>query len=121
MTLTIGTREVPLPLVSNGVLRADFNDLCAKALGAADYLKIAETFSVVMLENIPKLSKAKNNEAKRFVTLIDALYESKTVLIAAAEAEPEKLYETGAGAFEFERTASRLREMQSADWGSVDL
>ena len=121
MQLTVGSRQVGLPQVSNGVLRASFAELCGKALGAADYLKIAESFRVVFLENIPKLSKAKNNEAKRFVTLIDALYEAQVVLIASAADEPEKLYETGAGAFEFERTASRLREMQSADWGAVEL
>ena len=72
----------------------------------------------MIITNIPKLSKANNNEAKRFVTLIVALYEAKVKLIASAADAPEKLYTDGAGAFEFERTASRLREMQSADWGS---
>jgi len=117
MSLKIGTRDVDLPAVSNGVLKASFDDLCAKPLGAADYLKIAETFRVVFLTDIPKLSKARANEAKRFVTLIDALYEAGTILIASAAVTPDTLFTEGTGAFEFERTASRLAEMQSADWG----
>ncbi|MEM7240834.1 MAG: cell division protein ZapE [Pseudomonadota bacterium] len=117
MHLKIGTRDIDLPHVSNGVLRASFDDLCAKPLGAADYLKIAETFRVIFLTDIPKLSKSRANEAKRFVTLIDALYEAGTILIASAAVTPETLFTEGTGAFEFERTASRLAEMQSADWG----
>ena len=69
-----------------------------------------------MIENVPRLSRARNNEAKRFVTLVDALYEARTKLFVSAEAEPETLYLEGAGAFEFERTASRLDEMRAADW-----
>jgi cell division protein ZapE len=65
---------------------------------------------------VPLLSRENFNEAKRFVTLIDTLYEAGTQLIMSADAEPERLYLEGAGSFEFERTASRLREMQSADW-----
>ena len=87
-------------------------------LGAADYLKIADTFRVIFLTDIPKLSAANNNEAKRFVTLIDTLYEAGTLFFASAAAAPEELYEKGAGSFEFERTASRLREMQSNGWGA---
>ena len=77
---------------------------------------IADTVAVLMLEDIPILSRARANEAKRLVTLIDALYEAKTRLIISAAAEPEELYEKGPGAFEFERTASRLIEMRGADW-----
>ena len=73
--------------------------------------------SVLILEDIPPLSASNYNEAKRFVTLIDALYEAKVRLICSAADEPERLYIEGTGAFEFERTASRLREMQGADWG----
>jgi cell division protein ZapE len=72
---------------------------------------------VLILDDVPLLSRARNDEAKRFVTLIDALYEAKVRLIASAAAEPEALYREGAGAFEFERTASRLHEMRSAGWG----
>ena len=73
---------------------------------------------MLILEDIPQLSSSNYNEAKRFVTLIDALYEAKVRLICSAADVPERLYLEGTGAFEFERTASRLREMQGADWGS---
>jgi cell division protein ZapE len=73
---------------------------------------------VLMLEDIPQLSSQNYNEAKRFVTLIDALYEGKVRLIASAADEPERLYIEGTGSFEFERTASRLREMQAVGWGT---
>jgi cell division protein ZapE len=86
-------------------------------LGPADYLAIAEEVEVLILDDVPRLSRARNNEAKRFVTLIDALYEGKVRLIASAAAEPDDLYVEGEGAFEFARTASRLHEMRSADWG----
>ncbi len=109
-------RDVVIPEFNSGVGKASFSDLCAKPLGPGDYLAIAKALRALIITDIPKLSKANNNEAKRFVTLIDALYEAKVKLIASAAAEPEKLYTDGAGAFEFERTASRLREMQSADW-----
>jgi len=86
-------------------------------LGAGDYLALAEAVRVLILTNVPQLDSTRFNEAKRFVTLIDALYEAGTKLIISAAAEPEMLYAEGAGTFEFERTASRLREMQAADWG----
>ena len=73
---------------------------------------------VLVLEDIPRLSRSNFNEAKRFVTLIDALYEARVRLVASAAATPEMLYVEGEGTFEFERTASRLREMQAADWGA---
>ena len=110
-------RDIVIPEFSSGVGKAGFDDLCAKPLGPGDYLEIAKSLRVLIVTNIPKLSKANNNEAKRFVTLIDALYEAKVKLIASAAADPEQLYTEGSGAFEFERTASRLREMQSTDWG----
>ena len=105
-----------IPKAHNGVGRASFWELCGQPLGAADYLAIAEALRVLILDDIPQLSSGNYNQAKRFVTLVDALYEGRVRLIASAAAEPEKLYTEGAGAFEFERTASRLREMQSADW-----
>jgi cell division protein ZapE len=110
-------RDIIIPDFSSGVGKASFDDLCALPLGPGDYLEIANSLRVLIITDIPKLSKTNNNEAKRFVTLIDALYEAGIKLIASAAAEPEKLYTDGRGAFEFERTASRLREMQSADWG----
>lgn len=111
-------RNIIIPSFSSGVGKASFDDLCKNPLGPGDYLEIAQNIRVLFLTDIPKLSKANNNEAKRFVTLIDALYEAQVRLIASANAGPEHLYTDGAGAFEFERTASRLREMQSSDWGS---
>ncbi len=115
-TLVVNKREVTIPAFRNGVARASFYDLCAKPLGPADYLAIAEAARVLVLENIPQLSRSNFNEAKRFVTLVDALYEAGTQLICSAAAEPEYLYVEGEGSFEFERTASRLREMQSEGW-----
>ncbi|MFZ8942762.1 MAG: AFG1/ZapE family ATPase, partial [Gemmobacter sp.] len=118
MVLRVNGRDLVLDQVANGVLRASFWDLCGRPLGPADYLAIAGAVRVVLLEDIPRMSAANYNEAKRFVTMIDALYEGRVRLIASAADEPERLYLEGAGSFEFERTASRLREMQAADWGS---
>ena len=117
LTLNVNRRDVVLPAFRNGVARATFYDLCAKPLGPADYLAIASAVRVLLLEDIPRLGRANFNEARRFVTLIDALYEARVRLIASAQAEPEMLYLEGEGSFEFARTASRLREMQAADWG----
>jgi cell division protein ZapE len=75
---------------------------------------------VLILEEVPQLSSGNYNEAKRFVTLIDTLYEAKVRLICSAAEVPERLYIEGAGSFEFARTASRLREMQAADWGGPE-
>ncbi len=117
LILQVKGRRVELPEFRNGIARAGFFDLCGRMLGPADYLAIAEAVKVLVLEDIPRLSRNNFNEAKRFVTLIDALYEARVRLICSAADVPEMLYVEGDGAFEFERTASRLREMQSADWG----
>lgn len=117
LVLRVQGRAVDLPRFHNGVARASFWDLCAKPLGPADYLAVAGAVRVLLLDDIPRLSSENYNEARRFVTLIDALYEARVRLIASAAATPEMLYLEGAGSFEFERTASRLREMQAADWG----
>lgn len=116
LVLHVKGREVALPQFHNGVARAKFFDLCGRPLGAGDYLALADAVRVLILEDIPILSRHNFNEAKRFVTLIDALYEAKVQLVCSAAAVPEMLYVEGTGTFEFERTASRLREMQSADW-----
>jgi len=116
LVLRVKGRDVILPKFHNGVAWVKFFDLCGKPLGAADYLALAEVARVLIIEDIPTLSRQNFNEAKRFVTLVDALYEAKVKLIASAAAEPEMLYLEGEGTFEFERTASRLREMQSDDW-----
>lgn len=99
-----------------GRLRATFDELCAKPLGPQDYLAIAERFHTVFIEDVPVLGADRRNDAARFVTLVDALYEAKTKLVVLAEAEPDLLYRSGDGSFEFERTASRLHEMRSADY-----
>ena len=117
LTLTVKGRTVTLPAFRNGVARANFFDLCGAMLGPGDYLAVAEAVKVLVLDDIPALSRSNFNEAKRFVTLIDALYEAKVRLICSAAAEPEYLYLEGEGVFEFARTASRLREMQDKDWG----
>jgi cell division protein ZapE len=118
ITLRQKKRQIEIPHHHNGVARASFDDLCKKPLGPGDYLLIANSFRLLMITDVPILRRENNNEAKRFVTLIDALYEAGTTVIINADAEPEALYETGEGAFEFERTASRLREMQADSWGT---
>ncbi len=118
-TLTVQKRQLEIPAFHNGVARATFYHLCGRMLGPADYLALADAARVLVLEDIPLLSRQNFNEAKRFVTLIDALYEARVQLICSAAATPEFLYVEGEGTFEFERTASRLREMQSDGWGET--
>ena len=115
-TVEVLGRKIRLPRVAGGHLRSSFTSLCGQALGAQDYLALAQRFHTVFLEDVPKLSGDKRNEAARFVTLIDALYEARTKLVVLAEAEPDELYPAGDGSFEFERTASRLQEMRSSDY-----
>jgi cell division protein ZapE len=115
-TLDVQGRRLVLPRAAGGLLRTSFASLCAQALGAADYLAIAARFHTVFLEGVPRLSPERRNEAARFTTLIDALYEAGTKLIVLAAAEPGELYKAGDRAFEFERTVSRLQEMRSADY-----
>ncbi|MTH78988.1 cell division protein ZapE [Paracoccus aestuariivivens] len=117
LVLEVKGRKVELPQHVGRIARASFWDLCAKPLGPADYLAVAEALDLLLIDSIPRLSQSNYNEAKRFVTLIDALYEAKVRLIASGADNPERLYAEGEGAFEFERTASRLREMRDADWG----
>jgi cell division protein ZapE len=116
VTLEVLGRREHWPRATPGCLRAHFASLCAHALGPEDYLAIAQAFQVVFLEQVPKLGPDKRNEARRFATLIDTLYEARAWLVVLAAGEPETLYPSGDLAFEFERTASRLREMRSASW-----
>lgn len=116
LRIEVKGRAVVVPHYHNGVGRARFWDLCGAMLGPADFLAIAGALRVLMIDDIPHLSASNFNEAKRFVTLIDTLYEARVRLICSAADLPERLYTEGTGSFEFERTASRLREMQSADW-----
>jgi cell division protein ZapE len=115
-TLEVLGRKLRLPHAAGGLLRASFASLCATALGPQDYLAIAERFHTVFLEDVPVLEPAKRDEARRFVTLIDVLYEADIKLVVLAAAEPDALYPAGDGSFEFERTASRLYEMRSEAW-----
>ncbi|MCR9061205.1 MAG: cell division protein ZapE [Rhodobacteraceae bacterium] len=108
-------RKIPVPCVASGAARFSFDDLCMQPLGASDYLRIANAYSTVFIEDIPVLSKARRNEAKRFINLIDTLYDNGIRIVVSAEAEPQELYtsEDGTEAFEFDRTSSRLIEMRS--------
>jgi len=105
-----------VPKSLKGVAVFSFKRLVGGARGAADYLAIARRFHTVIIVGIPVMAREMRNEAARFVTLIDALYEHRVKLLAAADAEPEGLYPRGDGSFEFERTASRLEEMRSAEY-----
>ena len=115
-TFTVNGHEVTLPLAADGVALADFADICTNAppLGPADYLEVAERYHTLVLSRIPVMGPERRDEAKRFVTLVDALYEAKTNLVCSAEAEPEGLYTEGTGSFEFQRTVSRLMEMRGS-------
>ncbi len=112
-SLTIKARKLSVPCAARGVARFTFMDLCGKPLGSLDYLALAGVYHTLILDRVPLLGPDNHNEARRFITLIDALYEAKTKLIMAAAAPPDALYPTGTGAFEFQRTVSRLMEMQS--------
>ena len=110
-------RTLRIPAFHSGIGRFSFFDLCGQNLGPGDYLAYCAQLRLIMIDDIPQLGRSNFNEAKRFVTLIDTLYEANIRLICSAAARPEMLYLEGEGVFEFERTASRLNEMQSADWG----
>ncbi len=114
--LTVMGRRLDVPLAAEGVARFDFSALCGTALGAGDYLALATHYHTLVLDGIPRLSPANYDEARRFITLIDAVYDHRMKLVASAAAQPDQLYERGEGAKAFERTASRLEEMQSQDW-----
>jgi len=114
--IIVNGRELHLPLAADCVALTDFNELCGADLGPADYLAIADNFHTLIICGIPRLGPESRDMAKRFVTLIDALYENSVKLICSAEVRPSELYVKGDGAFEFERTASRLIEMQSEDY-----
>jgi len=118
ITIELLGRFLDVPQAIDGVARFDFDSLCRRPLGSADYLKIAQRFHTIILDRIPSLGQSERNEARRFIILIDALYDMRVKLIASAAGEPDALY-TGAGgaeAFEFKRAASRLIEMRSADY-----
>jgi cell division protein ZapE len=111
-----GGRTLHVPKSLKGVAVFSFKRLCGEARGAADYLAIAHRFHTVIIVGIPVMTREMRNEASRFATLIDSLYEHRVKLLAAADAEPAALYPRGDGSFEFARTVSRLEEMRSAEY-----
>jgi cell division protein ZapE len=117
-SIAVKGRKVPVPQAAGSAARFDFADLCERPLGARDYLAIAARYSTVFVDHVPVLAEGRRNEAKRFILLIDTLYDSHTRLFISAEAPPDDLYagKRGTEGFEFSRTASRLIEMQGKDW-----
>jgi len=109
-------RSWNVPRAADGVARFTFAELCSGTFGPADYLALATLYHTLILDEVPILSPANRDSAKRFVTLIDSLYEHKVTFLCSAEAAPDALYPEGDGSFEFQRTVSRLMEMQSAEY-----
>jgi cell division protein ZapE len=116
MMLPVKGRSLIVPRAARGVAWFGFTELCQRPLAAADYLAIAKHFAAVIIEGIPQLSSGQRDAARRFNILIDTLYEARTLLVASAEVPPAEIYTTGDGTFEFQRTVSRLIEMQSEDY-----
>ncbi|GGH31217.1 cell division protein ZapE [Alsobacter metallidurans] len=118
MRLTVKGHPLEVPAAAHGVARFGFEDLCAKPLGGADYLAIAERFHTVLIDGVPVMGIEQRNEAKRFIMLVDALYDSSVKLVASAQAPAQELYTAREGreAFEFDRTVSRLIEMRSEQY-----
>ena len=116
MALPIKGRSLVVPRAARRGAWFGFAELCEKPLAAVDYLAIADRFAAVIVVGIPRLGIADRDAARRFNILIDTLYEARTLLIASAEVLPEEIYAVGDGSFEFQRTVSRLIEMQSEDY-----
>jgi cell division protein ZapE len=117
-TIRVRGHEVEVPEEAAGVARFTFADLCAKPLGASDYMALARSFHTLVVSDIPVMGPDDRNEAKRFITLVDTLYDGHVKLLASAAAEAQDLYTASEGreAFEFDRTVSRLIEMRSAEY-----
>ena len=114
--LMVMGRVFTVPLAAQGVARFDFDALCGQPLGAGDYLALATHYQALVLDGVPRLSPDNYDLARRFIVLIDALYDHRVKLVASADATPDQLYQRGEGARAFERTASRLEEMQSREY-----
>ncbi len=119
--ITVKGRQIVVPMEAGGIARFSFDELCARPLAASDYHILAHRYHTIFVENVPVMAEDRRNEAKRFINLIDMLYDAGTRLIMSAAAAPENLYVShrGSEGFEFARTASRLFEMQSADYLSA--
>ena len=114
--LSIKGRDLRVPVTAQDIARISFSDVCERPLGAEDYLQLAGAYHTLFLENVPRMGYDRHNEAKRFMILIDSLYEQGVKLVISAETAPEKLYTGREHAFEFKRTISRLHEMRGADY-----
>ena len=114
--LLVQGRILRVPLATDAVARFDFDALCGQPLGPGDYLAVAVHFQALVLDGVPRLGPENHDVARRFITLVDALYEHRVKLVASADAMPDRLYQRGEGAAAFERTASRLEEMQGQAW-----
>ncbi|MEM7023881.1 MAG: cell division protein ZapE [Pseudomonadota bacterium] len=115
-TLEVKGRKVPVPVAAGGTARFSFTDLCGQPLGAEDYLAVAGAFHTVFLEGVPRLGPESRDQAKRLMTLIDAFYDTRTKIVVTAAAPPEQIYKGDDHAYDFQRTVSRLREMQSKEY-----
>ena len=115
-TLTVMGHKLHIPLAAHGVARLDFDALCRQPLGAGDYLALATHYQAVVIDGIPRLAPDNFDEARRFINLVDALYEHRVKLVASAAAAPDELFKAGDGAEAFRRTASRLDEMRSPEY-----
>lgn len=117
-SLSVKGRTIPVPRAGNGAARFSFDDLMKRPLGAQDYLALARRFHTLVVEDVPVMAEAERNEAKRFITLVDALYDCGRRLVVSAEAPANEIYraKNGTEAFEFDRTVSRLFEMRSKDY-----
>jgi len=120
VTLTAQGRELEVPCAARGTARFTFEDLCGRPLGAGDYLALAQEFHTVILSGIPAMGPENRDLAARFGTLIDALYEHRVKLVCSAAAVPNGLYPAGDQSFEFQRTASRLIEMQTKEYKALE-
>lgn len=114
--ISVKGRTLKAPRCARGATRFTFAELCEQPLGAADYLALIRRYGALYLDHIPVMGPDKRNEAKRFVTLIDTLYDARAKLVCSADGPPEALYLAGDGSFEFERTTSRLMEMRTAEY-----
>ena len=114
--LSVNGRKIISPATAHKVARFDFSELCNKPLGSSDYFAIAEQFSAVIVDGVPELGPEKRDIARRFVVLIDALYENRTIFICSGDTQPEGIYEGDDWKFEFQRPVSRLMEMQAEDY-----
>lgn len=115
-TVAVKGRVISVKCAAKGVARFGFADLCEKPLGAGDYLALAARYHTIFLEDVPALGDAQRNEAKRLMILVDTLYEARRKLVVSAQQPTEKLYSGGDHAYEFERTVSRLMEMQGTSY-----